>query len=206
MTCHWTIHELCTYSAKSHVITPSASSFRWSHYELLDGIKRTRVIVGLWQLIALDVLHYWNSLFHCTRCLAFWKVKIILQLWLGCKTCGLIESLSGMAGTAHSEYLSLDPTAGREWSALRRSCVTKIYANVPPHMLILHIYIKLNRLLHCFLTSASIHDYLFWFLCKMAYKHGAGILSACHWVCFQWRTMAPIIVLILQGLHQESMP
>lgn len=102
--------------------------------------------------------------------------------------------------------LSLDPAAGREWSALRRSCVTKIYANVPLHMLILHIYIKLNRLLHCFLTSASIHDYLFRFLCKMAYKHGAGILSACQWVCFQWRAMALIIMLILQGLHQECSP
>lgn len=73
-------------------------------------------------------------------------------------------------------------------------------------MLILHIYIKLNRLLHCFLTSASIHDYLFWFLCKMAYKHGAGILSACQWVCFQWQPMALIIILILQGLYQECSP
>lgn len=73
-------------------------------------------------------------------------------------------------------------------------------------MLILHIYIKLNRLLHCFLTSASIHDYLFWFLCKMAYKHGAGILSACQWVCFQWQPMALIIVLILQGLYRECLP
>lgn len=66
-------------------------------------------------------------------------------------------------------------------------------------MLTLHIYIKLNRLLHCSLTSASIHDYLFWFLCKMAYKHGAGILSACQWVCFQWQSMALIIVLMLRG-------
>lgn len=73
-------------------------------------------------------------------------------------------------------------------------------------MLILHIYIKLNRLLHCFLTPASIHDYLLWFLCKMAYKHGAGILSACQWVCFQWQPMALIIVLILQGLYQECLP
>ncbi len=56
-----------------------------------------------------------------------------------------------------------------------RSCVTKIYANGPLHMLIPHIYIKVNRLLHCFLTPASIHDYLFRFLCKTPYKHGAGI-------------------------------
>lgn len=56
-----------------------------------------------------------------------------------------------------------------------RSCVTKIYANGLQHMLIPHIYIKVNRLLHCFLTPASIHDYLFRFLCKTAYKHGAGI-------------------------------
>ena len=66
------------------------------------------------------------------------------------------------AGVAHSEYPLSEASAVSESSVpAPHWCVTKIYANVRLHMLIPHIYIKLNRLLHCFLTPASIHDYLF---------------------------------------------
>lgn len=102
----------------------------------------------------------------------------------------LIESSSELVYSIQRVLVIRPFCQGREqqW----RSGVTKIYANGPMHMLISHIYIKVNRLSHCFLTPASIHDYLCWFLCKMPYKHGAGILSTCHWVCFQWQPKVPI--------------
>lgn len=79
---------------------------------------------------------------------------------------GLIESSSvqsaGWLRLSSFTVFVIRPHCGeREQSALHHSCVTKIYANSSLHMLIPHIYIKVNRLLHCFLTPASIHDYLF---------------------------------------------
>ena len=115
--------------------------------------------------------------------------------WWGGYLRAQARSQQAGSGSVHSQCLSLESTVEREQSVQHHSCVTTIYANGPLHMLIQHIYIKVNRLLHCFLTSASIHDYLFWFLCKTSYKHGAGILSTCQWVCFQWQPKALIILL-----------